>query len=198
MQFSNWWLHKFRKRNKLKRFVAYGESADTYAAEIERELPDLRVKLSTYEFNAIWKDDECGLWYMMPPKSAVRPGHIEGCKKQKMSAKFLPCANSDGTEKIQMMMIGKAQRPRWFKRKIGDELGFHHRYNNEDWMNCALFSEWLDQLDTYIGQKPKRRAALLLDKCSAHCHEDKLPNLVHVDVSCLPIIPLEFKLWTQI
>lgn len=49
MKFSNGWLQKFRNRSKFKRYIVQGESVDTDAAVVERDLPALREKLSTYD-----------------------------------------------------------------------------------------------------------------------------------------------------
>ena len=48
LTFSNGWLHRFKIRNRFRCFRAYGEAADADEDEIDRELPGLCEKLSTY------------------------------------------------------------------------------------------------------------------------------------------------------
>lgn len=39
---------------------------------------------------------------------------------------LLVCANADGSEKVELMIIGTAKKPHPFKKKCGEELGFDY------------------------------------------------------------------------
>ena len=58
MNFSNGWLHKFRKRNLFIRYSSFCESADVNIEGIISELPKLRKKISEYSINDVFKTDE--------------------------------------------------------------------------------------------------------------------------------------------
>ena len=53
-------------------------------------------------------------------------------------------------------------------------------------MTTALFFNWLERFDSYVGKKEGRRVALFIDNCSAHGSIQNLPALSNVDVILLP------------
>ena len=48
-------------------------------------------------------------------------------------------ANADGSEILDPLIIGHAQRPRCFKRKSGKALGFDYWWNKKAWMAGSIF-----------------------------------------------------------
>ena len=84
------------------------------------------------------------------------------------------------------MVIWRSFRPRGFKKKTGKELGFDFHANKKAWMTTALFFNWLQRFDNYVGNQEGRRVALLIDNCSAHGSIETLPVLYNVDVIFLP------------
>jgi len=109
-----------------------------------------------------------------------------GHKKEKTRITCLACCNSDGTEKMPLMVIGSALNPRPFKKKSGQELGFDYHANKKAWMTTVLFCEWLRRLDRYVGRTAGRKILLLIDNCSAHGKKETMPALRNVRVEFLP------------
>ena len=68
-------------------------------------------------FFYIFNSDEFGLFFkMMPDKSYVFKGQIcHGGKESKEGLTVLACANSDGSENLRLLVIGKAKNSRCFK-----------------------------------------------------------------------------------
>lgn len=100
----------------------------------------------------------------MAPTRTIARTALPGRKKQKFPLTYLACANVDGLEKIQLMIIGKYLRSRPFKRRTGQELGFDYHNNKNALMNTRLFLEWLKRFDQYIGKINGLKAALLVEK----------------------------------
>jgi hypothetical protein len=49
--------------------------------------------------------------------------------------------NADGSEKLPIVFIGKSAKPRCFKKKTPEQLGFYYRNNKTAWMTMVIFEE---------------------------------------------------------
>ena len=78
-------------------------------------------------------------YYTTAPTKAIGPAPLPGKKKEKQRLIFLVCTTVDGTEKVIVLMIGKAKRPR-FKGLSGAELGLDYESGANALMNSAIFS----------------------------------------------------------
>ena len=135
----------------------------------------------------IFNADECGLFYCLAPDTATAQQALPGRKKAKHRITVMPCASADGTEKIELMVIGHSVRPRCIKKKTGRELGFDYHANKKAWMTATLFFEWLKRLERYIARTPGRKVVLLIDNCSAHGTIENMPELTNMLVLFLPL-----------
>jgi len=77
---------------------------------------------------------------------------------------ILPRANMAGTEKLSLLVIGKAAKPRCFKGV--KSLPTPYRANKTAWMTGAMLI--LEHDKTFV--KEKRKVAMVLDNCPAHPH----------------------------
>jgi len=177
LKFSNGWLDKFQKRYNFKAYTSHGEDGDADQSAIDEQLPSIKAKISKYSLNDVFNADEFGHYFKMAPTRTIGRGAIPGRKKAKSRITYLACANIDGSEKFPLMIIGRSKRPRVFKKKTGQQLGFDYHNNKKAWMNSGLFFAWLHRFDDYIAQTPGRKVALLLDNCSAHGKIDTIPKL---------------------
>lgn len=85
------------------------------------------------------------------------------------------------------MCIGKANKPRFFKKKSGKELGIDCYNNSKAWMTTQLLFSRLFRFSSYITRiNHDRRVLVLIDNCSAHGSEESLPPLDNVEVRFLP------------
>ena len=62
-------------------------------------------------------------------------------EQSKESIKFLFICNSIGTEKLVLVVIGKAANPRAFKDVNSAKLGIFYRSKTKAWMTDVLFVE---------------------------------------------------------
>ena len=186
MKFSKGWLERFKKRHSLRFRRVHGEaqSADTDA--IRDEMPRILEIVNSFAEKDVWNADEFGLFFRQPPSWTLASGAVSGCKKEKNRLTFLACCNKDGSEKMPLMVIGNAERPRAFKKHTGQQLGLDYHFNRKAWMTQDLFFEWLSRLDRYIGDTQGRKILLLVDNCSAHGKKHNVPDLQNVRVEFLP------------
>lgn len=165
--FSDGWLEKFLDRHGLRTVVMSGESGSADVSAIEAALPELRAAIKEYAPRDVFNMDETGLFYCLAPDRTIATRQLEGMKKDKTRISIALCANSDGTEKDELLFIGHAAKPRAFKKKSGKELGFFYRNNKKAWMTSLVFQEWLQLFDSRM-KRLERRVLLLLDNAPTH------------------------------
>lgn len=89
-------------------------------------------------------------------------------------------ANMDGSEKLPLLMIGKAVKPRCFKSV--KSLPVQYEANKKAWMTGELFENWLISLDKKM-YRANRNILLFIDNCTAH---NKIPKLKNVKIVYFP------------
>jgi hypothetical protein len=84
------------------------------------------------------------------------------------------CANSNGTEKRKLFVIGKSKSPRCFKNVKC--LPVQYSANTKSWMTSNLFESELWLWDWQLRLQ-NRKILLLVDNCLAHAELDNLQNI---------------------
>jgi hypothetical protein len=114
---SNGWLGKFTKRNNIVFNILSGEAADVSTETVTDWKKRLNNLCKDYSAEDIFNCDETGLfWRAIPSKSLTFKG--EKCSKGKQSKEritLLLCVNRTGSEKKNLLVIGKSAKPRCFK-----------------------------------------------------------------------------------
>jgi hypothetical protein len=174
---SNGWLDRFRKRHGIvyRQISGESESVDKSCVStwLMQLLPPLINKFSPEDvFNA----DEFGLFFkLMPDKSFVcKDEKCSGGKLSKERLTVLLCSNSDGSEKLPPLVIGKSCKPRCFKHV--KRLPCDYAAQRKAWMSGDRFTTWLKNLDAEMARK-KRSILLLIDNCPAHPKDVSLKNI---------------------
>ena len=109
---------------------------------------------------------------MQPNKSLVLQGEDgRGTKVSKDRVTILPCANMSGTDKLDLLVIGKSKQPHCLRGIKTYPVTW--RNNPTAWMTGPLFTEWLQKLDRRMVRE-KRKIALVMDNCRAHPKVDGL------------------------
>lgn len=167
-KFSDGWLSRFKKRHGLVFRTIAGESAavdlNVCADWQQQKLQDV---LSTYKPSDIFNVDEMALFYkLLPNKTLSLKGEkCTGGKHSKDRVTVLVGANMDGSEKLKLLVIGKAKRPRAFKGVKG--LPVFYEANTKAWMTQAIFETWLRERDAEFIKKG-RKVVFIVDNCPAH------------------------------
>ena len=138
----------------------------------ETTLPTI---LSRYPLENIFNADEFGLFYQcLPNKTLHLKGEkCSGGKHSKIRLTGLVAGNAYG-ERLSMFVIGKANKPRCFKRVRN--LPCRYRAQRKSWMTAELFEEWVRELDCKFSAA-KRKIALIIDNCTAHPHVEQLASI---------------------
>ena len=124
-------------------------------------------------------------FFSLEPDRTLATRRLSGHKKNKERLSIALCANSDGSHKLNPLIIGKYAKPRCFKHVDISNLPMIYRSNKKAWMLTTTFQEWLQEFDYQVGQKHRgERVLLLLDNCSSHKTENL--TLSYVDVYFLP------------
>ena len=138
LMFSSGWLTRFQKRWNLKSLKSHGESGDADQAAIDHQMPLLRSTLQLHKHCDIFNADEFGHFYRMAPDRTIASEKLPGRKCEKVRLTYLACCYADGSERLPLMCIGKAKKPRCFKKQEGQQLGFDYHANKKAWITSAL------------------------------------------------------------
>jgi hypothetical protein len=122
--------------------------------------------LEGYKPNDIFNADETGIFFnLLPSKTfATRGDKCHGGNKSKDRITALLCANSDGSENLTPLIIGKFAKPRCFKNVWA--LPCKYTSNKNAWMTSGIFKTFLKSLDAKMGGA-NRKILLFIDKCPA-------------------------------
>ncbi|XP_071041913.1 tigger transposable element-derived protein 6-like [Parasteatoda tepidariorum] len=139
--------------------------------------------LENYKKEDIFNADECGLFYRaMPNKTLATIG--DKCKDGKISKEritiLLSCSSTG--EKLKPLVIGKARKPRCFKKVNVKNLPVSWHGNKKAWMTSSVFTEWVMPLNKQMKQR-KRKILLFINNCPAHPSDLSFSN---VKVQFLP------------
>ena len=189
MKFSNGWLEKFKKRNKVMRYRSNNHAVGC-AGQVPplSNMPQIIERVSKFAAKDVWHADEFGLYYMRGPYDSAGDQGKSGSTQTKNTPRFtfLACANGDGTEKFPLMAVGKTSKRVFWQRRTEDDIKFDYHQNAHSWMSTMIFFEWLKKFDRFISKTQGRKAILLLDSAPCHGKPDMLPELENVEVTFLP------------
>jgi len=179
-EFSNGWLQAFCGRHAFRQFRSHGESGSAQMDGIEEDLAEIKRKIAQYELKDVYNMDETGLFYNMAPDRTIASRQIEGSKKEKTRITIAFTCNADGSDRMEPLFIGHANKPRCFKKKSGQELGFFYLSNKKAWMTGSYFQIFLKKFDMNV----KRKVLLLVDNAPSHVwNGSETPN---IEIVCLP------------
>ncbi|XP_008189539.1 tigger transposable element-derived protein 4-like [Acyrthosiphon pisum] len=164
---SDGWLTNFKKRNGIVFKKMCGESSsvdDNVCSEWHRKLSTL---LKNYEPRNMFNTDETALFFKcLPDKTfTFKEEKCHGRKHSKDRLTILLAVNMNGSEKLTLLLIGKAAKPRCFKGIRSFPITY--RSNKKAWMTTELFNEWLFSLNEDM-KKQERKMLLFLDNCTVH------------------------------
>lgn len=162
------WFARFRERHGLVFRNVCGEKA----AVDERRIADWKTTelpqyLARYEPANVFNADETALFFKALPEKTItfKGDPCVGGKRSKERVTVLLASNMSGTERLPLLVIGKARNPRCFKNIHHFPVQYHA--NRKAWMTSDIFQAWLRQLDRRFSAN-KRKVLLLVDNCSAH------------------------------
>ncbi|XP_023311330.1 tigger transposable element-derived protein 2-like [Anoplophora glabripennis] len=164
----------------------------------EKFLKEIREKDLCPE--QIYNADESGLfWKVLPDKTLASSAETSasGSKVSKERITFMPCANSIGNHKLQLLVVGKAKKPRSFGSV---KLPVHYQGQRRAWVTRDIFLEWfrehfVPEVKRHLKKlRLPQRALLLLDNAPGHPDAEDLTtedgnfSVLYMPPNCTPLI----------
>lgn len=177
IKFSNGWIDEFKRRHSLQHYQNHGEAGSVNLTSVKEERVRMRRELQGWDLNDVFNADETSFFWKSIQNNGLSTRGLPGKKLDKTRMSVLVMMNATGTEKIRLLFIATAKRPRCFGKKDGRELGLWYFYNKKAWMTGEVFSDALEELDERMKQT-NRKILLLIDNFSGHkWREDKIKNI---------------------
>ncbi|KAF4616738.1 hypothetical protein D9613_008852 [Agrocybe pediades] len=183
------WIRSFCKAYNIRERRRHGEAASVDQESVKAERLRLKELLKPYQRKDIYNFDETSFFAFAPPDRGLCTQRMNGHKKDKSRITIGVGCNADGTDKLELIYIGKAKRPRCFGKTPIERQGFYYRNNKKAWMTSLLFEEWIKKLDTRM-QSEHRSIALLIDNFSGH-FIDYTPwniEIIHLEPNLTPFV----------
>nr|XP_014352132.1 PREDICTED: tigger transposable element-derived protein 4-like [Latimeria chalumnae] len=171
---SQSWVERFKHRRGIVCRTVCGEgesiNSDVLDDYVTTKLPSLLIG---HQPRDIFNIDETGLFYKLLPNRtlALKGEECHGGKHSKESITLLVGSNMDGSEKLKLLVIGKAKQPRCFKGVKA--LPVDYEGNTKAWMTGDIFKDWVIKFDRKM-QRQKHKVLLFVDNCPVHPHIDNL------------------------
>ncbi|KAE8883537.1 hypothetical protein PF005_g13141 [Phytophthora fragariae] len=167
--FSKGWVYRFRKRHGIRCIRKQGEAASVKPSSIVDGRARMRELTEKYELRNINNMDETSFFYHADaPRTLSRRATVSGHKADKTRLTMAVTTNADGSDKLPLLFIGRAAKPRAFKNhNVANEFDADYTNSKKAWMNTSLFQSWLLQLDLRMILE-QRYVLLLVDNVSSH------------------------------
>jgi hypothetical protein len=171
------WVRSFCAAYKIREIRRHGEAGSVDLEAVHKERLRLHDILQPYAPRNIWNLDESGLVIFAIPERGLASGPMSGKKQNKFRITVTFAVNSDGSERMPVFYIGKSKKPRAFKKKTPQAMGFYYRNNKKAWMTSELFEEWIRMFDLKMKAE-KRKVRLTVDNFAGHAIAYKPTNVV--------------------
>ena len=95
--------------------------------------------------------------------------HAQAQKKYKPRITVALCSNTDGTDKVQPLVITKSARPQCFPKTFDVQSVVQYHHNTKAWMTAVVFMKWLKCHERRKAAKKHHIFPLL----------DNAPSIIH-------------------
>ncbi|KIJ26760.1 hypothetical protein M422DRAFT_191800 [Sphaerobolus stellatus SS14] len=133
------WIASFCKAYNLKERRRHGEAGSVDLAAVEVEWKRVAEILSQFDLKDMFNFDEMSLFACAPPDHGLSTKQMSGKKSDKFRITLSLACNADGSKKLPPIFIGKSAKPRCFKGKTPQSLGFDYYNNKKAWMTMDIF-----------------------------------------------------------
>ena len=177
IKFSNGWVDEFKKRRALQHHHNHGEAGSVNLTSVKEERERMQCELRGWDLDDVFNTDETSFFWKSIQNNGLSTKGLPGKKLDKTRMSVLVMMNATGSEKIRLLFIATAKKPRCFGKKEGKDLGLWYFYNKKVWMTGEVFANALEELDARMKQT-NWKILLLLDNFSGHkWREDKITNI---------------------
>jgi hypothetical protein len=112
-------------------------------ADVQVERARMKKIMAPYAPEDQFNGDESRFYPSCPPDASLTTKLTASGKKIKNAVTTFFITNETGTEKEEVVFIGKAKKPWCFKRKMPKMMGFAYWNNRKAWMTAVIFEEWV-------------------------------------------------------
>ncbi|KAG8699077.1 hypothetical protein FRC08_005517 [Ceratobasidium sp. 394] len=177
INFLSGWLTRLKARFGLRAYKFHGEAASAPVDILDTEVQRLTEIIQLYDPRDVFNADETALFFRLPPNQGLATHQLSGVKADKTRMTYLLCANMDGSEKREPLVIGHAWRPRCFGGSEASDLGFYYFWNKTAWMVQSIWEKFLSDLNADMVRQ-NRHILLLVDNAPSHRHSpNDYPNV---------------------
>ena len=142
LTFSKGWLYNSQRHHNLNSRRSQGNAGSACAASVEKGFVALRARIVDYEAKDVYNLDETALYYWKPTTKTISTEPISGSKSDMKRLTVTGAANADGTEKLPLLLVGSAVKPRCFEMQSDESHGVQYKNTKNGWIWRALFWEW--------------------------------------------------------
>ncbi|XP_006005322.1 tigger transposable element-derived protein 4-like [Latimeria chalumnae] len=170
---SQSWVERFKHRRGIVCRTVCGESESVDSDVLDYVTTKLPSLLIGYQLRDISNVDGTGLFnkLLLNRTLALKGEECHGGKHSKERITLLVGSNMDGSEKLKLLVFGKAKQPRCSNGVKA--LPVDYEGNTKAWMTGDIFKDWVIKFDRKV-QRQKRKVLLFVDNCPAHSHTDNL------------------------
>lgn len=181
---SSGWLEKFKLRHGIRQLNIEGEKMSAASDEIISEFKDTFLKMiaeNGFTRDQVYNADKTGLNFKALPTKTLASyseKYAPGFKMQKQRITAMCCANASGMDRIPLLLIGTARKPRCFKSINMATLPVHYYAQTSSWMTQAIFTDWFKKVFVPHVQaelKSKNlppKAVLILNNAPSHPNDE--------------------------
>lgn len=172
----NGWIDCFKNRHSIICRDVSEESETADEQNIDTWMAKLPALLENYDARDIFNADKCSLYFnSMPEKMYGFDRKIyNGNNASKERLSVLACTNSDGTEKLRLLVVGKTKNTSYFKNLRSLPVTYATQPLGD--ITISNFTDWLKSIDEYF-QKKNRNIILFFDNRVAHPKDVSLKNI---------------------
>ena len=109
---------------------------------MSREQNRVSIIADGYETWNVWNLDEGPLNPYTTLDRGLASKQMSGKKKNKSRITVVFACNSDGSERMEPLFIGKYAKPRCFMKRDPESMGIYYRSNKKAWMTTVIFEEY--------------------------------------------------------
>lgn len=179
-RFEPSWLRCLQQRYGFRWRRSYGESSSVDMEQARAEIERLKLIIGGFRPCDVYNMDETAFFYNAAPRGSICHKAAPSFKQDKSRLTMAVCANADGSDKLPLLFLGKAAKPRWYAHKPS---GVQYFGTEKGWMTAWMYQQWLVGVDEQM-RAADRHILLLVDNASSH-HEVGL-SLTNIRVDRLP------------
>lgn len=153
---STGWLDNFKNRHGIRELNIEGEKMSAASIDTINTFKEKFVKMIAEKGltrDQVYNADETGLNYKALPKktlASLSEKYAPGFKMQKERITAMVCANASGNNRLPLLLIGKAKRPRCYKGVNMNALPVKYYAQKNAWMDSIIFAEWFHKVSVHM------------------------------------------------